>query len=272
MTTIDYALERTPREYERLRAQARMWEAATARLLDGIGIAPGARCLDAGCGPGETMRLMADRAGPQGRVVGLDVDARLVPVTERALGLPQCRVLVHDVTADEPIPGGPFDLVYARLLLFHLPSRVAVLRRLWEAVAPGGHLVIQDYDLSVATVVPVLPGVGELARVLRGGFEAIGCDVQAGTRMPALMIEAGIGTPAGTDVSGHLEPLASGRMMLEQTFRSVLPAALAHGVTTEEKAEETLAMLDEEAMRYPDRPLLWPLMCGTWARREPAGA
>ena len=72
-----YVLGRTPAEYERLRAQARVWEAATGRLLDQVELAPGSRCLDAGCGPGETMRLLAQRVGPSGRVLGVDVDAAL---------------------------------------------------------------------------------------------------------------------------------------------------------------------------------------------------
>ena len=61
-----YALGRTPQEYERLRAQARVWESATGRLFDQVALAPGASCLDAGCGPGETMRLMAQRVGTVG--------------------------------------------------------------------------------------------------------------------------------------------------------------------------------------------------------------
>jgi 2-polyprenyl-3-methyl-5-hydroxy-6-metoxy-1,4-benzoquinol methylase len=36
------------------------------------------------------------------------------------------------------VPGGPFDLICARLLLSHLPQRAEALTRLWEAVAPGG--------------------------------------------------------------------------------------------------------------------------------------
>jgi SAM-dependent methyltransferase len=64
---MTYVLERNEAEYERLRRQALMWE----RLLDRVGLGPGARCLDAGCGPGETMRLMAERGG---RVTGIDVD------------------------------------------------------------------------------------------------------------------------------------------------------------------------------------------------------
>jgi trans-aconitate methyltransferase len=152
-----YALGRTPQECERLRAQSRAWEAATGRLLDQIGLAPGQSCLDAGCGPGETMRMMAQRVGPAGRVLGIDVDAGLGAMTQATLhgaGHRHCRLHAQDLTAGEPIPGAPFDVVYARLLLFHLPQRAAVLARLWDAVAPGGHLVIQDYDLRTASVLP----------------------------------------------------------------------------------------------------------------------
>ena len=121
-----YVLGRNAEEYERLRAQARSWNRATGRLLDELGLPSGSRCLDAGCGPGETMRLMAERVGPAGSVLGVDVDAALGAATREALqreGHGQCEFLAHDLTEDVPIPGAPFDLVYARLLLFHLPQR-----------------------------------------------------------------------------------------------------------------------------------------------------
>ena len=119
-----YVLERSPQEYERLRAQARMWNHATSRAFDEVGLGAGQRCLDAGCGPGETMRLMADRVGAVGAVLGVDLDAGLLASTRTAMhreGYGQCDVAVHDVTLDEPLPGAPYDLVYARFLLFHLP-------------------------------------------------------------------------------------------------------------------------------------------------------
>src|SRR3954468_2557962 len=110
------------------------------------------------------MRLLADRVGGAGEVLGIDVDGALAEATRFALrgeGYEQCDVVVHDVTEDVPLPRAPFDLVYARLLLFHLPQRVTVLRRLWDAVAPGGHLLVQDYDLRGATVLPALPTLDE---------------------------------------------------------------------------------------------------------------
>jgi SAM-dependent methyltransferase len=274
MSTIEvrekYSLGRTPEEYERLRAQARVWEAATGRLLDRVGLASGARCLDAGCGPGETMRLLAQRVGPFGEVLGIDVDADLGQAALAMLhrvGHRRCRFRMHDVTADAPIPGAPFDLVYARLLLFHLPQRVEVLARLWDAVAPGGRLLIQDYDLRSCGVVEALASADEGIRVVTGAFEAAGCDVRAGARLPQLFARAGIGAPDGTDVAGRLEPLVSGREILERTFRSVLPAALAHGVTTEAHAAALLAQLDDDAILHADEPMLWPLLVSAWKRR-----
>lgn len=267
----EYALERTPREYERLRVQAQAWESATERLLDQVALAPGASCLDAGCGPGETMRLMARRVGTDGAVTGVDVDAALGGLAEAALreaGHRQCRFLAAELTGDAPVPGGPYDLVFARLLLFHVPQRVSVLRRLWDAVAPGGHLVVQDYDLRAFEAVPSLASVEEIARVLVGAFDALGCEIRAGVRLPSLFAQAGVGDPDGTDVAGRVEPLALGQAMLEQVFRSVLPIAIARSVTDEQRAESALAAMRQDAVRFPNYSMVWPLMLGAWRRKR----
>jgi hypothetical protein len=155
--------------------------------------------------------------------------------------------------------------VYARLLLFHLPQRVDVLARLWD---PGGHLLVQDYDLRNVSTLPQLDWGEELLRVLTGAFGAVGADVSAGTRLPQLFAEAGVGPPDGTDVAGRIEPLAAGRIIMEGTLRSVLPTALAHGVTTEAGAARLLASIDRDATRFPDSQALWPLLIGAWKRKD----
>lgn len=267
---VDYALERTPREYERLRTQARGWEPATARLIEKVAPPIGSSCLDAGCGPGEVMRLLAARVGAAGNVTGIDVDVPLGAAVERNLhadGLRQCRFRAADLTEDVPVPGGPYDLVLARLLLFHLPQRVAVLARLWDAVAPGGHLVVQDYDLDAAQVVPALDSAAEAMRLLVGTFQVLGCDVRAGIHLPGLFGQAGVGAPDGTDVAGRMEPFGTGYRLLDQTLRSVLPAALANGITNERHGQETLAALRGDAERFGDRTMYWPLMLGAWRRK-----
>ena len=265
-----YSLQRTPEEYERLRAQARVWEAATGRLLDRVGLAPRAHCLDAGCGPGETMRLMAQRVGPCGHVLGVDVDAPLgaqAVATLHEAGHHHCDFAALDLTAGEPLTGAPFDLVYARLLLFHLPERVEVLRRLWDAVAPGGHLLVQDYDVHSVSVIPPLDSVQEFRRVTLGAFEQAGCDIHTGRRLPLLFAQAGIGSPDGTDVAGRLEPLATAQRMFTGVYAGVLDTALQHGLTTPERSAAWSAAITADADRHPDAPALWPLLIGAWKRK-----
>ena len=270
MTTAEYALARTPEEYERLSMQARVWEPATGRLFDQVGLAAGATCLDAGCGPGETMRLMAQRVGPSGHVTGIDVDEPLGAQALAALRLAghrQCAFVAADLTADEPIPGAPFDFVFARLLLYHLPERVEVLRRLWDAVAPGGHLVVQDYDVSSANVLPPLDSVDEFIRFATAAFTAAGCDIHVGARLPQLFAEAGVGTPDGTDVAGRLEPLSQGQHFLAGVHNGLLATALAHGITTPDQSAAWRGAIAHDAELYPDRPVLWPLLIGAWKRK-----
>ena len=266
-----YSLGHTPQEYERLRAQARVWEGATARVLDQVGLPKGATCLDAGCGPGETMRTLSERVGAGGRVVGMDTDRSIGILAVEMLhrtGHRQCTFHAHDLAADEPVPGGPFDLVYARLLLFHLPQRAAVLARLWDAVAPGGHLVVQDYDLRSVSVLPDLDSFGEVGRVIISSFGAAGADVSVGARLVQLFEEAGVGTADGTDVTGRIEPFGVGHAMFGSVFRSLLPVALAHGITTEDAAAATLAAFERDADRFAGSPMTWPLMIGAWKRKE----
>jgi SAM-dependent methyltransferase len=183
-------------------------------------------------------------------------------------GYRNCSFHAHDLTADEPVLGGPFDLVYARLLLIHLPDRAAVLARLWDAVAPGGYLVVQDYDAGAFGVLPELPSFAEMTRVIIGTFQAVGADVRTGALLPQLFVQADAGIPDGTDVTGRVEPLgAGGRAYAENAYRSLLPAALAHGITTEAASAAMLAELAEDTARFADSPVLWPLMIGAWKRK-----
>ena len=71
-----YLLSGGAAELERLRLQARVWERAAEQLLDEIGITPGSRCLDLGCGGMGILGPLSRRVGPSGQVVGVDRDGQ----------------------------------------------------------------------------------------------------------------------------------------------------------------------------------------------------
>ena len=265
-----YVLGTTQQEYERVRRQAEVWQRATERVLDRVDPAPGSRCMDAGCGPGVTMRQLAQRVGPRGQVVGIDIDEAFGVDSVARLhdqGHRQCEFRAHDLRSDDPIPGAPYDLVYARLVLFHLPERVAVLARLWDAVAPGGHLVVQDYDLAAVGSVPRMPIDDRLAEFITRAFTEAGCEVRAGALLPRLFEQAGAGYPDAADVAGRLDRLVDAAPMLEGVVRSLLPAATVRGQVTESDGHTLLAQLHDAVADDPDRPLLWPLLLGAWKRK-----
>ena len=130
---------------------------------------------------------------------------------------------------------------------------------------------MQDLDLRSISTLPQLDWQAGALRVWTGAFGAVGADVTAGTRLPPLNAQAGVGIPDGTDIAGpHRAAPRHGRLTSWRALRSVLPTALAHGVTTEQRATAALASIDRDAARFPDRPVLWPLLIGAWKRKGQA--
>lgn len=266
-----YVMGRTSEEYQRLRWQASLWEQATARALDLAGISPGMRCLDVGSGPGEVMRLMAGRVGPSGQVTGIDNDGRL---GREALDILRATVpgrfefVQADAEVTEELPGGPFDLVYARLLLFHLRDPVAMLRKMYAWTRPGGVLLVQDYDCHTLDIVPRLATWEEFERVFYGVCEKAGRDARIGQKLPLHFAAAGMGEPDGTDVTALLRPLAEIGGMFQAVYESVRPAALGLGLTTEARGQAFTAEITE-AIAERRGAGMSPLLVSAWKHKPP---
>jgi SAM-dependent methyltransferase len=216
------------------------------------------------------MRLMAQRVGPTGHVTGIDVDAS---IGERAIemlrgaGHRQCTFALVDLATDDAIPSAPFDLVYARLLLMHVADPVAVVRRLWDAVARGGHLVIQDYDARTIAVAPPLEPVSEFRRVFIETITAAGGRADVGHQLPLLLAQAGVGAPDGTEVAGRLESLSNLGPEFADIYRAMLPEADSLGITTVERGRGALKELARDVALYPDYVALSPLLIGVWKHK-----
>jgi SAM-dependent methyltransferase len=113
--------------------------ALSAALIDAVGVNPGDRCLDVGCGPGVLTAALAERAGAQ-RVVGIDPSESFVAACrERVPGAD-----IHIASAESlPFEDGEFDVALAQLVVNYM----------------------RDPDL----------GVAEMKRVVRGGGMVGGC-------------------------------------------------------------------------------------------------
>jgi hypothetical protein len=147
------------------------------------------------------------------------------------------------------------------------------LRRQAELLEPitasvfGGRIVVQDYYFPSIDSYPSVEPLDEFKKVFFGVYTHTRRETRMGLKLPGYFIEAGIGTPDGTDVSGHLLPMQVGARMLAAVYRSVLPLALKYGVTTEQRSAsffEEIRKSESDSSYF-----LWPLLVSAW-RQKPA--
>lgn len=103
---------------------------------------PGERVLDLGCGLGASALPAAERVGPDGHVLGLDLAPRMVEgmlARARGAGLGNVAGRVGDAAAPD-VDQGAWDVVQASLVLFFLSDCASAVRRHRDLLRPGGRL------------------------------------------------------------------------------------------------------------------------------------
>jgi SAM-dependent methyltransferase len=212
-----------PTEISRLRLLERTYDPGTIAVLERLGMAPDARCLEIGAGAGSIAYWMAERV-PAGRVVAIDIDPRYADA-DRAPNLDVQRV---DVIAED-FPTGSFDIVHARAVFMHLPQRAEVLAKVASWLAPGGWLVVEDVYFMPADGSP-----HPAWRRVHGAYLAYlagqGVDLTWARRISGHMAEIGLSsvgvsvTPGGLGIDEVQNELL--RVRLRQSGRRLVDAGL----------------------------------------------
>jgi SAM-dependent methyltransferase len=165
----------------------------------------------------------------------------------------------HDVTADPP-PGGPFDLIHARLVLVHLPARAEVAVTLAGALRPGGWLVLEDADpaLQPLACIDARGPDEDLANRIRAGFRTLlaerGADLAFGRTLPDLMRRAGL---VGVTADAYFPVGGATASVLERvTVEQVRDGLVAAGLATGEEVDRHLATLAADGLDVATAPLV----------------
>jgi SAM-dependent methyltransferase len=116
-------------------------------IRDGVGGA-GRHWLELGSGEGAFTLALADLLGPGGSILALDRDRRALDrlaeaVAARFPGV-GVRTVIRDFRSD--LPPGPFDGVLAANSLHFVDDPTSVLRAAGTRLAPGGRVLVVEYD------------------------------------------------------------------------------------------------------------------------------
>jgi 2-polyprenyl-3-methyl-5-hydroxy-6-metoxy-1,4-benzoquinol methylase len=258
-------------EVARLEAQGRAVAPATRVIFAEAGIRPGMRVLDLGCGAGDVAFVAADLVGPEGCVVGIDRSAdALVRAQLRAAqrGLTQVQFVEGDI--HDPAPGGPFDAIVSRLVLWAVPDPAAMLRQQATVLRPGGLVVPVEVDLDPMRWLPEIPLGTQVKSWLVEGFARAGL-VMLGSRLWVIVQEAGLRPLGMIGVQPHFAPDDPvGIAFLVEAIRLAAPMIVGTGVATaEEIGMETFEQrLRDEAERNQAVFAAYTLL-GAWATTGP---
>ena len=124
----------------------------------------------------------------------------------------------------------PFDAVIGRLILFHLPDRLAVLRHHVAALRPGGLVVALDFDLGSIRAEPPVPLVDEAVEWTNATFLSAGACPTIGARLAPLLAEAGLADVQSIGIQEHMGPDdPRGARILCGVMRSLAPPCRSRG-------------------------------------------
>ncbi|XP_057747668.1 phosphomethylethanolamine N-methyltransferase-like [Arachis stenosperma] len=136
----------------------------TKELVAKLGLKPGHKVLDVGCGVGGSDFYMAKNFDVE--VVGIDFSINMISLAiERAIGL---KYPVEFECADctrKTYPVNTFDIIYSRDALLHIKDKPTLFKSFHKWLKPGGILLITDYCKNAEN-----PSVEFADYIERGGY------------------------------------------------------------------------------------------------------
>ena len=111
------------------------------------GVKPGDCVLEVGCGTGTLTLAAKRRAGPSGKVFGIDVIPVMIELSQR-----KAAQAGEDITfqlasiEDIPFPANTFDVVMCSFMIFHMSEKVRRkgISEIYRVLKPQGRLLVVD--------------------------------------------------------------------------------------------------------------------------------
>lgn len=154
---------------------------------------PTLKLLDVGCGPGSITISLA-RYFPDGHATGVDLSDEVLEKARTAakdLGVANVTFQSADVYA-LPFADESFDVVHTSQAVAHFHQHVDAIKELKRVVKKGGLLCMREVDLYNIRFYPDWPVLSESLQGMIKLHERKGAYADAGRRLKAWTVEAGV--------------------------------------------------------------------------------
>jgi SAM-dependent methyltransferase len=114
-------------------------------LIAGVGLKPGMRILDAGCGTGDALPWLLNEVRPSGSVIGLDLSTAHAQAARRHMST-HIEVLLGDLL-EAPVAAESIDFIWCVNTINHLRDPLEGISRLAALLRPGGRIALGQSSL-----------------------------------------------------------------------------------------------------------------------------
>jgi len=189
-----YILGTDAEELHRLGIQHQVWSEEAQHGWSLAKFRAGQTLLDLGSGPGFCTKELAYLAGQEGKVIGVDLSPSYIE------HLKQIKELYHlnidPVLAnfnDMKLDLNSLDGMYCRWAMAWLPNPKEILQKVYEALKPGGKMVIHEYyDWSTHQIEPNKAGLTKAITAALKSFKESDGEIDIGRQLPQTLTNMGM--------------------------------------------------------------------------------
>lgn len=218
------------------------------RTYELMGVAPGQRVLDVGCGPGTDTIPLAKIVGAGGQVIGIDVAEQQIELAQRRSVEAGVQNWTEHRLGDGsslPFDANYFDSARSERVFQHTDSPDRMLSEMIRVTKVGGQIVVLDTDWSTMTVDTELVDIEQ--RIKRFHVEKGFRNGYSGRKLYRMFVESGL-----EDISVEIAPtyvtdyqIGRRGALLDETEE----AALAAGVISQEELDVWRLALENSDLR-----------------------
>lgn len=152
-------------------------------MIRAVGIQPGGHVLDAGCGTGVFLPLLAELVGPMGRITAIDVAPEGLQSAQQlvnTLHLTDLVTIQEGSVTQLPFADHTFDVVWSANVSQYLTDEqfATSLAEMIRVTKPGGRVAIKEFDATTWQFLPADPLLLTRlfsAQAAAGHTQTIGC-------------------------------------------------------------------------------------------------
>lgn len=124
-----------------LNAPHRKYIQPPSMIINGLGLRPGMKVVELGCGPGTYTIHIARAVLPDGMVYAVDIQEGMLRQLQRNMkthGITNVVSVLADAEGHIPLDDGVADAAYAVAVIGEIPDPVAALKQVHRLLVPGG--------------------------------------------------------------------------------------------------------------------------------------